>query len=119
VREVEVTASTLAQEFTAAQERLTFRRPFLKMDTQGNDVAVAEGGEDVLQCFAGIQTELAVKRLYEDAPDFMSALAYFRSRGFDISALVPNNEGHFPQLIEIDGILIRRDLIRSERIGTA
>jgi FkbM family methyltransferase len=111
VENVSVETRTLAQEFMAQSARLNFQTPFLKMDSQGNDIAIAKGGEDVLGRFAGIQTELAIRRLYEGAPDFMTAISYLRTAGFEVSAFVPNNEGHFPQLIEIDAILIRRDLI--------
>ncbi|MGH6936891.1 MAG: FkbM family methyltransferase, partial [Methylocella sp.] len=89
---------------------IRFKYPFLKIDTQGNDVAVVKGGEDVLRNFVGIQTELAVKRLYDGTLDFIGAIEYFRSMGFELSALVPNTVGQFPQLIEIDAILIRSDL---------
>jgi hypothetical protein len=108
---IDVESRTLAQEFATWSRRIRFRHPFLKMDTQGNDLAIVQGGEDVLCKFIGIQTEMAIKRLYEEAPDFIEATTYFRSVGFELSALVPNNEGHFPQLIEMDAILIRNDLI--------
>jgi FkbM family methyltransferase len=110
-RRIDVETHTLAQEFANWSQQIRFRHPFLKMDTQGNDVAVIQGGESVLRNFIGIQTELAIKRLYDGAPEFVDALEYIRSMGFELSALVPNNEGHFPQLIEIDAILIRKDLM--------
>jgi FkbM family methyltransferase len=106
-----VETRTLSQEYTTFAQQIEFKHPFLKMDTQGNDVAIARGGEAVLRNFVAIQTELAVKRLYCGTPDFGSTLEYFRSMGFELSALVPNNEGDFPQLIEIDAILLRDDLI--------
>jgi FkbM family methyltransferase len=111
VRRIEVETHTLTQEFSNWSKQIKFDVPFLKMDTQGNDLAVAQGGEDVLHNFIGIQTELAVKRLYDGAPDFIESIKYFRSLGFELSAFVPNNEGHFPQLVEIDAILIRSDLM--------
>src|SRR4051794_41980871 len=38
--------STLAEELPRWREQLGFQRPFLKMDTQGHDVAVFEGAGD-------------------------------------------------------------------------
>jgi len=92
------------------QDKLGFKRPFLKMDTQGHDVTVARGAGDQLGQFVGLQSELAVKRLYEDSPSFEEALEFYRARGFELSALVPNNFGHFPRLLEIDCIMYRKDL---------
>jgi FkbM family methyltransferase len=106
---LEVETRTLADEFERFTSTLDFERPFLKMDTQGHDLAVARGAEAVLPRFVGLQTEMAIKRLYDGAPDFMTSIEFFRSKGFDLSAFVPNNEGHFPQLLEIDGIFVRRN----------
>ncbi len=107
---VEVTCSTLALEVPRQRGRLGFRRPFLKMDTQGHDLAVLEGASDELGSFVGLQSELAFRQVYQDAPGFDSAIARYRAAGFELSALVPNNAGHFPMLIEMDCIMLRRDL---------
>jgi hypothetical protein len=77
------------------------------MDTQGHDVSVAVGAGDRLSDFVGLQSELAIQRLYEDVPSYEEALEFYRGRGFELSALVPNNLGHFPRLLEIDCIMFR------------
>ncbi len=61
----------------------------------------------MLREFIGLQSELSIKRLYADTPDFVEALAYYRSQGFELSAFVPNNLGHFPVLLETDCIMYR------------
>jgi hypothetical protein len=43
------------------------------MDTQGNDFAVVEGAGDALSAFVGLQSELALHKLYDDAVDFAPA----------------------------------------------
>jgi FkbM family methyltransferase len=106
-RRIEVRTGTLANELARYQARLGFKRPFLKMDTQGHDVSVAVGAGDRLRDFVGLQSELAIGRLYMDAPDYAEALEFYRGRGFELSALVPNNLGHFPRLLEIDCIMFR------------
>jgi FkbM family methyltransferase len=106
-RRVEVRTATLAKEFVKYQTTLGFKRPFLKMDTQGHDVSVAVGAGDRLRDFVGLQSELAIQRLYEDAPSYAEALEFYRGRGFEPSAFVPNNLGHFPRLLEIDCIMFR------------
>ena len=111
VRSITVERSTVAAEFARLQAQLGFQRPFLKIDTQGNDTAVVQGAGNVLGSFVGIQTELAIRRIYEDAVGFTEALADLQVRGFELSAFVPNNAGHFPMLVEIDCILYCRDAL--------
>jgi FkbM family methyltransferase len=110
-RTIPVQVETLATEFKRLQAQYRFRRPFLKMDTQGFDLTVLKGAGNVLPQFVGFQSELSIRRIYEQAVDFREALTFYESLGFDLSALVPNNGGHFPALIEIDCIMVRRDLM--------
>ena len=107
-REVTVMRATIAAELPKWQDKLGFTRPFLKMDTQGNDFAVAEGAGDALGAFVGLQSELAIRKLYNGAVDFTSCIAAFNARGFELSAFVPNNVGHFPALFEIDCVMFNR-----------
>lgn len=111
VRTISVETQTLAEAFARLHAQFGFKRPFLKMDTQGFDLAVLKGAGDILSRFVGFQSELSIKRIYQDAVDFRDALTFYQSLGFDPSAFVPNNGGHFPALIEIDCIMVRRDLM--------
>ena len=106
-RSIKVMRTTLATALPAWREKLGFRRPFLKMDTQGNDLAVFEGGGDAVREFVGLQSELSYHRIYAGAPGFAEALQAYEARGFRLSALVPNTAGHFPDLHEVDCILYR------------
>jgi FkbM family methyltransferase len=111
---VTVKTQTLATLFPALQERFGFERPFLKMDTQGHDLAVAEGAGDILARFVGLQSELALSPLYEDSANYARAIDFYRSKGFALSGLIPNNEGNFPDLLETDCLMynplfLRRD----------
>ena len=63
VRSIPVVTSTLKIEYLKYKEKLGFSRPFLKMDTQGNDVAVVHSAEETINEFIGLQSELSVKRL--------------------------------------------------------
>jgi len=56
------------------QEKYRFNRPFLKMDTQGHNIAVARGADPYLKNFIGLQRELALTTLYKDQPNFNDAL---------------------------------------------
>lgn len=106
---ISVRTSTLQKEIAKYSALLGFKNPFLKMDTQGHDLAVALGAGSDLREFIGIQGEIAIKCLYEGAPDYREALDFYAKHGFDLSAFVPNNEGHFPELIETDCILFRKN----------
>jgi len=107
-REVTVMRATIGAELPKWRDRLGFTRPFLKMDTQGNDFAVVQGAGDALAAFVGLQSELALHKLYDDSVDFAACIAAFTARGFDLSAFVPNNAGHFPALFEIDCVMFNR-----------
>lgn len=85
-------------------------RPFLKMDTQGHDRAVCAGAGDRLAEMIGLQSELAVRPQYEGASDYRAMIDYLEARGFVPNAFFANNKGHFPLLVEMDGIFVRSDL---------
>jgi FkbM family methyltransferase len=106
--EVEVVTSTLAEQYRYWQELLGFQRAFLKIDTQGNDLAVSDGAGECLQEFVAVQVELAIKKLYEDVPDFSDVISFFQDHGFELSAFLPNNEGRFPLLLETDCIFVNQ-----------
>lgn len=87
-----------------------FKRPFLKMDTQGFDVKIVQASADIMRDFVGMQSELAIAKLYATSVDFREAITEYERCGFSLSAFVPNNSGHFPCLLEIDCVMIRSDL---------
>ncbi len=104
-RDVTVQRATLESEFTKWQTQLGFRRPFLKMDTQGNEMAIVEGAGTVLSRFVGVQTELAMRHLYEGAPDYAQMIGALQTRGFEPSAFIRSNDAHFPEMFDVDCIL--------------
>jgi FkbM family methyltransferase len=108
---VSVRTENLATAYHRLKQAYQFHRPFLKLDTQGLDVEIVSSAKKVIREFIGLQSELAVKKLYANSVDFRSAITLYQECGFQLSAFVPNNAGHFPQLIEIDCIMVRDDLI--------
>ena len=64
---------------------------FLKIDTQGYEKAVLEGGKDALRQFCGVLMEIPIVQLYDGVWQFEEAVAYMRSKGFVLSNLMPNN----------------------------
>lgn len=108
VEEIPVETVTLKEMVAKYEALLKFKRPFLKMDTQGHDLDVAHGAGEALKSFTGIQSELSIKPIYENTSDFTKVIKYYNSQGFELSAFVPNNEGHFPRLIETDCIMYNK-----------
>ncbi len=120
---VSVEKKTLSDVYRELQGKYKFSRPFLKMDTQGFDIQVVRGGYDVIDNFIGLQSELSVKKLYTEGVYFHEALEFYRSMGFELTALFPNNAGHFPELIELDCIMYKKapaiSRMRSSQAGKA
>ena len=115
VERVDLMTQTLVDLFPDLQAKYGFKRPFLKLDTQGFDIKVVKGAGDRLSDFAGLQSELSLTSLYAGAPSYSEAIAYYRSRGFSMSAIVPNNAGHFPDLLEMDCIMYNREFDREHQ----
>lgn len=91
-----------------------FARPFLKMDTQGHDQSVCEGAGGALRDMAGVQTELGVRPIYEGGTGYRAMIDWLAEHGFVPSAFFANNKGHFPLLVEMDGIFVNRALLPRE-----
>jgi FkbM family methyltransferase len=104
-RQISVRTQTLSELFPIFEAEFGFSRPFLKMDTQGNDVSVARGAGSYISRFVGLQSELSFAALYKNSPDAKTALEFYESLGFRLSSIVPNNAGHFPDLYEIDCVM--------------
>lgn len=102
---------TLIPELAAAHG---FRRPFLKMDTQGHDLSVCEGAGAMIGQMAGVQTELAVRPIYEGGTGYRAMIDWLEARNFAPSAFFANNKGHFPRLVEMDGIFVNSALLAGE-----
>ena len=89
-------------------------RLYLKMDTQGFDLEVLKGASATLPHVVALQTEASVKQIYAGMPDYKSTISCVEALGFELSAIYPNNEGHFPLLVEFDCYLVSTRLTRPE-----
>jgi FkbM family methyltransferase len=117
VTAIEVETKTLSEYFEKYEKLYGFRRPYLKMDTQGNDLDVVKGGCDIISNFVGLQSELAFKRIYAGSASYRDAIDYYESLGFELSAFVPNNVGYFPYLFEMDCIMIGKSFLPYSRLA--
>jgi FkbM family methyltransferase len=64
-------------------------RLFLKMDTQGFDLEVFHGAENLYSKIFGLQSEISVIPVYENMPDYLTVLATYRAKGFEPTGLFP------------------------------
>ena len=108
---VRVRVTTLDAMFPALLNRFRPRATYLKVDTQGFDLQVLLGGLECLPHVAALQTEASVRPIYANAPKYHEIIEFCEKHGFVMSGIFPNNAGHFPQLIEFDCHMIRRELV--------
>lgn len=93
-----------------ALEGLADPRPYLKMDTQGYDLEVFAGAGKRIEEFVGMQSEVAVLRLYEGSPGMGEAVAAYEAAGFGITGMYPvTREATTGRVIEFDCVLMRAD----------
>ena len=110
---IQVQKETLEEAYVRLKNQYQFVRPFLKMDTQGFDVRVVRGGKNIISNFLGLQSELAVQKLYQESVDFREAISLYESLGFTLGSLVPNNGGGFPEMVEIDCIMVNDAILEN------
>ena len=111
-KRIKVPVKTLKTFYLESKNAARFARPFLKMDTQGYDTVIADSADEILREFIGIQTEVSFVRLYSDSISFHESFDLYTRLGFTLCAIVPNNAGHFPYLIEQDAVFINNDFLR-------
>lgn len=108
-RTAEVRIDTLSNIFPDMKRRFSFKRPFLKMDTQGFDLRVFRGAAAVRDQIVAMQSELSIKHIYADSPRWMDAIAEYEAGGFDLLNMYKVNPGD-PLMFESDCFFARRAL---------
>ena len=82
-------------------------RVYLKMDTQGYDLQVLEGASGCLPLVFGLQSEIALRPLYEGMPNYLISLAQLNALGFVITSVVPVSRDENFHVIEFDCLMSR------------
>ena len=83
-------------------------RLFLKMDTQGFDVAVFEGTKNCRNKIIGLQSELAVKPIYEGMPNYIEGIKTYSDAGYTLGGVYPVSWLEDGQtLLEADVVMFR------------
>lgn len=81
-------------------------RVYLKLDTQGYDLKVLEGATRTLPMIRALQTEVAVKPLYEGMPDYLEAIQTISRLGFEVTGLFPVARDGTLRVVEFDCVMV-------------
>jgi FkbM family methyltransferase len=103
-----VAVKTLDSVLPELRQRHGFRRPYLKLDTQGFDIEVLEGALQSLPGIPALQSEASVIGVYKGMPGYIETIRYLGGRGFDITGLYPVSRDRSLRLIEFDCVMINR-----------
>lgn len=113
VETLDVQVESLNHVLPVMQENFGFKRPLLKMDTQGHDVDVFDGASEVLDRIVALQSEVSVMRLYEDTPHWTEAIARYEQGGYQLAGMFAVNPGE-DELREMDCFMVQSSRLRSE-----
>lgn len=111
IEDISITIKRLKDAMPQLRSDFQFKRPFLKMDTQGSELDIVLGAGEELKSFCAIQTEISFKRLYDDTPHYDEIIEFFESSGFKISRLCPIHEVGFPVLGDMDLFMINEKFL--------
>lgn len=107
-RTEEIQVRRLDEVMPEALAGLADPRPYLKMDTQGFDLEVFAGAGDRIEDFVGMQSEVAVLRLYEGSPPMSESIAAYEASGFEITGMYPvTREQTTGRVVEFDCVMMR------------
>ena len=98
------TLDSVGKQFAADAERV-----FLKLDVQGFEYKVLQGGRCFLSRVSGIQMELSLVPLYDGELLFHPMLHVLEDHGFDLWSMVPGFlDPKTSRLLQLDAIFFRK-----------
>jgi FkbM family methyltransferase len=103
---------TLDDVFAEATGGLAGPRVHLKVDTQGYDLEVLEGGTSVLEHVVSLQMEAAFKPIYRGQPNIFEALTRLDALGYELAGIFTVSEQlDRLRIIEADILLVRAEAL--------
>lgn len=80
---------------------------YLKLDTQGYDLAVLKGAKETIQEVLALQSEISFLPIYAEMPSYLEAIPQLCQYGFSISGIFPVSTDAALRLVEADCVMIR------------
>lgn len=108
---VNATETVQVKRLDSFSEPIDWSRTFIKIDTQGHDIAVMRGGAATLRKVPMIQSEVSFRPIYHGMPDFAQAIAHMKSLGFDVAGLFPVSYDDHRRVIEFDCMAVNSALL--------
>lgn len=96
------TETVQVRRLDSFEEPVDWSRTFVKIDTQGHDIAVMRGGAETLRKVPLMQSEVSFRPIYHGMPDFSQAIAHMKSLGFDVTGLFPVSRDDHRRVVEFD-----------------
>lgn len=90
-------------------------RPYLKLDTQGYDVEAFAGLGARVREFVGMQSEVALVRIYEGMPRMPQAIETYEDAGFEVTGMFPvSREQSTGRVLEYDCVMVRPEALPAD-----
>jgi FkbM family methyltransferase len=108
-RREEVEVRRLDQILESCVTGIPSPRIYLKLDTQGFDLSVMEGAQNILPRLLGIQSEVSFHNIYHGMPSFAESISKFQAAGFEpVDFITVNRDVDQLCAIEMDCIMARK-----------
>lgn len=96
------------------KEPIDWGRTFVKIDTQGYDLAVLCGAKHVIDRVPLLQTEVSVLPMYCGMPTYSQVISWLNERGFDITGMFAVSRDSDPRVREFYCIVVNRSFLRTQ-----
>lgn len=83
---------------------------YLKMDTQGYDLDVVKGLGNAVKNIRGLQTEVAVIKIYDQMPSMHEVINVLDELGFNIYGMFPVTIDSKDRVVEFDMIMVNNGI---------
>ena len=86
---------------------------YLKIDAQGFEKNILDGGEESLNKIAVLQIELSLITLYKDSINCLDMIEFLNSKGFKFYGVEPGFSNQITgQLLQFDGIFVNKNVCK-------
>jgi FkbM family methyltransferase len=103
----EETITVARLDDVADEDVRSARHPFLKIDTQGFEREVLEGGVKTVERCVGLQLELSFLPLYDGGMLVDEAIGWAYAHGFHLVGIEQGYTAPTGEILQVDGIFVR------------